>query len=141
MKFSKPFSLTTLLAAAMFSSAAISHGDVTPQTVDVSGLPEIEEGATLNPYRGNKDAEEIGKSAYNQNCARCHGLGAVSGGIAPDLRALPPDEMTDEYFIEKVKNGVIRNGVTYMPPFEETFNEQAIWAIRAWLDTVYDEDV
>ena len=39
------------------------------------------------------DAIKIGGSAYGQNCARCHGLGAVSGGIAPDLRLLPTDAM------------------------------------------------
>lgn len=131
--------IATLLGFA--AGSAFAHGDVTPQTVDTEGLPELTGEETENPYRGNEKAIEIGKSAYNQNCARCHGLGAVSGGIAPDLRALPPDEPTDEYFIEKVKNGVIRNGVTYMPPFAETFNDQAIWSIRAWLDTVYDEDV
>jgi mono/diheme cytochrome c family protein len=31
----------------------------------------------------NKLALKIGASAYNQNCARCHGLEAVTGGIAP----------------------------------------------------------
>mgnify|MGYP003146131311 FL=1 len=131
---------TLLLLSGLVVSAVFAHGDVTPQTVDTAELEELTGEEVENPYRGNEKAIEIGASAYNQNCARCHGLGAVSGGIAPDLRKLPPDAATDEYFIEKVRNGVIRNGVTYMPPFADTFNDQAIWAIRAWLDTVYDED-
>ena len=68
------------LAAA--PTAAFAHGDVTPQAVDISGLEPLgKEWRDSNPYRGNERAIEIGKSAFNQNCARCHGLGAVSGGI------------------------------------------------------------
>ena len=64
-----------------------------PQPIDTSHLPQLgEDWLESNPYRGNADAVELGASAYNQNCARCHGLGAVSGGIAPDLRLLPPDD-------------------------------------------------
>ena len=63
---------------------------------------------------------------------------AVSGGIAPDLRYLYPGD-DDEYFIGKVKAGAIRNGVTYMPAFAEIFSDEAIWAIRSWLDTVAEE--
>ena len=79
-----------------FSSAALAHGDMVPQAVDTSSLPQL--GAKWlesNPYdkaspaRG--EALRIGSSAYNQNCARCHGLEAVSGGIAPDLRKFDDD--------------------------------------------------
>lgn len=128
------------------SGVAAAHGDVTPQSVNTKELPALN-GEVLyeNPYRGDPDihakAAEVGASAYNQNCARCHGLGAVSGGIAPDLRLLPPDGETDEYFHMRVNNGVVRNGVTYMPPFAETFSEEAIWAIKSFLDTVHVEDL
>lgn len=135
--------LTAVLIA--FSSVAGAHGDVTPQVVNTDALPKLgEQAKTVNPYRSDKEvhkkAAEVGASAYNQNCARCHGLGAVSGGIAPDLRLLPPDAETDEYFHQRVANGVVRNGVTYMPPFKEVFSEEAIWAIRSYLDTVHVEE-
>jgi mono/diheme cytochrome c family protein len=29
--------------------------------------------------------------------------------------------------------------VTYMPPFEGVFSEEAIWAIRTYLDDRYEE--
>ena len=95
---------------------------------------------TENPYRKDATAAKVGASAFNQNCARCHGLGAVSGGIAPDLRYLPLGKEGDEYFQQKVRNGVVRNGVTYMPPFGTIFSEEAIWAIRTWLETVHTEE-
>ena len=120
-----------------FSTAVFGHGDVAPQPIDTSHLPQLgEEWVEKNPYVGNKDAIELGSSAYNQNCARCHGLGAVSGGIAPDLREIPDDEEGDEWYIMRARNGAIRNGVTYMPKFEGLLSQEAMWSIRAWLVTL-----
>ena len=125
-----------VVAAATFAHA---HGDVTPQAVDTSSLTQLgADWRIANPYRENADAIRIGASAFNQNCARCHGLGAVSGGIAPDLRFLERGDEMDEYFIGKVRNGVTRNGAVYMPPFEGTLTQEAMWAIRAWLETVHE---
>jgi cytochrome c-550 PedF len=128
------------LAALLASPLVFSHGDVTPQAVDVAKLKKLDGEQTVNPYRGNADAIAIGSSAYNQNCARCHGLGAVSGGIAPDLRLLPLGKEGDEYFAQKVRNGVIRNGVTYMPSFATTFSEEAIWALRTYIESVHTDE-
>ncbi|MBN8440637.1 MAG: cytochrome c-550 PedF [Thauera sp.] len=129
---------TTALTAALGSTGlAQAHGDVTPQAVDTSALKGIGNGwLEKNPYRKNGEAVRIGDSAFNQNCARCHGIGAVSGGIAPDLRMLPAGDEGDEFFIQRIRNGVTRNGAVYMPPFEGTLNQEAMWAIRAWLETV-----
>lgn len=128
------------VAALCISPLLFAHGDVTPQAVDTAKLKKLDGEQTVNPYRGDKHAAEIGASAYSQNCARCHGLGAVSGGIAPDLRYLPMDPASDEYFAQKVRKGVIRNGVTYMPPFGAIFSEEAIWSIRSFLDTVHVDE-
>lgn len=128
------------LCGALFfglNTALFGHGDVAPQPIDTSHLPQLgEEWLEKNPYVGNKDAIELGSSAYNQNCARCHGLGAVSGGIAPDLRELPADDEGDEWYIMRARNGAIRNGVTYMPKFEGIMSQEAMWSIRAWLVTL-----
>ncbi|MGF1563129.1 MAG: cytochrome c-550 PedF [Geminicoccaceae bacterium] len=129
--------VTALLALP--SGAAWAHGDVTPQAVDTAGLPELgDEWLSENPYRDTEHFEtavEIGAKAYNQNCARCHGLDAVSGGIAPDLRYLYPGD-DDEYYVERYQIGVQRNGVTYMPGFGDVLGQEAAWAIRSYLDTV-----
>ena len=126
-----------VVAAATFAHA---HGDVTPQAVDTSSLTQLgADWRIANPYRDNADAIRIGDSAFNQNCARCHGLGAVSGGIAPDLRYLERGDEMDEFFIGEVRNGVTRNGAVYMPPFEGMLTQEAMWAIRAWLETVHEE--
>lgn len=141
MKYSIP-SLGALLAVvlALASTAAFAHGDVVPQAVDITGLQKLgAEWQAANPYRENKTAIRIGDSAFNQNCARCHGLGAVSGGIAPDLRYLPQGDEGDEIFLQRIRKGAVRDGRVYMPPFEETLSQEAMWAIRAWLETVHEE--
>lgn len=129
--------LTWVLAVVALD--VLAHGDVTPQAVDVSTLTPLgDQKRDENPYRGDKEAIRVGSSAYNQNCARCHGLEAISGGIAPDLRKLEPDSETDQYFLQSVMRGKVRNGAVYMPPFEGILSQEAIWAIRAYLDTRFE---
>lgn len=145
----RTFSNFALLAAAAAFSLSLgsrlsAHGDVTPQPVDTSALPDIQpDNATWlahNPYRGNAKAIEIGQSAYAQNCARCHGLQAVSGGIAPDLRYLEMGDEGDEWFTERYRHGSVRDGKVYMPPMDEALGQKAGWAIRSWLETVHADD-
>jgi cytochrome c-550 PedF len=152
-------SLTTLIAVgavlwfALGHSQSFAHGDVVPQAVDTSTLPQL--GAKWlddNPYAkgpANKEALRIGTSAYNQNCARCHGLEAISGGISPDLRKLDNDctgmadeakrnacyQEINEYFVATVRRGRARDGRVYMPPFEGTLSQEAIWSIKTYLET------
>ncbi|NRR34044.1 cytochrome c-550 PedF [Oxalobacteraceae bacterium] len=138
-------SLTTVLSFA--------HGNVTPQGVDTTGLTPLgDKWLDKNPYRGNKLALKIGASAYNQNCARCHGLEAITGGIAPDLRMLDRDcatakndtkkqacyKETDNYYLSSIRTGKVRNGAVYMPPFEGVFNQEAMWAIKTYLEARRD---
>jgi len=127
------------VALSLIAGVVFAHGNTTPQPVETDGLKPIPDGQWLseNPYRGNKTAIEIGSSGFNENCARCHGLQAMSGGIAPDLRELGPE--FDEYFINHVRNGVQRNGMTYMPKFEGVLSQEAMWAIRSYIDKRYYE--
>lgn len=147
--------MTTLaLAAGCFTAVSVmAHGDVTPQAVDTGTLPQL--GAKWlesNPYSegpANKEALRIGTSAYNQNCARCHGLDAISGGISPDLRKLDAEcsgladaakmsacyKEMDDYYVATVRRGRVRDGRVYMPPFEGTLSQEAIWSIKTYLET------
>lgn len=130
------------LLLVLTSNLALAHGDVTPQSIDTSTIPALgDEWQETNPYRdqtGEAKAEilRIGASAYNQNCARCHGLEGISGGIAPDLRILPTDYDGDEWYVYRVQNGAVRNGAVYMPKMTEHLNQEALWAIRSWLESV-----
>ena len=147
--------LATGLAAclSLASLSALAHGDVVPHSVDTSTLPQLgEKWLDSNPYsKGDANAEalRIGSSAYNQNCARCHGLEAISGGISPDLRKLDSDCMSlgddakklacfqeiNDYFVSTVRRGRARDGRVYMPPFEGILTQEAMWSIKTYLET------
>jgi len=139
-----------LAAGCVLAQAALAHGDVTPQAMDTKELPALgAQWRAENPYRQNEQAIRIGSSGYNQNCARCHGLEGVSGGIAPDLRKLDNEcaslkdpkkqamcvKEIDDFFANTVRKGRTRNGAVYMPPFEGTLNQEAVWAIKSYLET------
>ncbi|ENQ0988301.1 cytochrome c-550 PedF [Pseudomonas aeruginosa] len=134
-----------VLAGLNLSSLALAHGDVTPQAVDTKGLEPLgKEWRDTNPYRkpyAKHDlAVEIGASAYNQNCARCHGLEAKSGGIAPDLRLLETGAEGDEWFKERVINGAVRDGAVYMPKMADFISQEGLWAIRSYLESVHVDE-
>lgn len=90
----------------------------------------------------------MGASVYNQNCAGCHGLEAISGGVAPDLRKLDNEctsakdaarkaacvKENDDDDLTTVRKGRTHNGAVYMPPFEGMFDQEAIWAVKAYLE-------
>ena len=140
---------TSIFAAGLIVVAALAHahGDVAPQAVNTDALPDVgEEWLTENPYRAETAGEEvwlkaveIGSSGYNQNCARCHGLGVISGGLAPDLRFLEAEEYGDEWFVERFQHGYTQNGITKMPAFGEILGQKAGWAIRTYIETRPDD--
>jgi len=149
----KRLGLTSVAALSLCTGLAYAHGDVVPQSVDTTSLPQLDaKWLDANPYSaGDAHAEalRIGTSAYNQNCARCHGLEAISGGMSPDLRKLDSDCMgmadesakmacfkeMDEYFLATVRRGRVRDGRVYMPHFEGILTQEAIWSIRTYLET------
>ncbi|WP_199699359.1 cytochrome c-550 PedF [Oleomonas cavernae] len=135
------FSAMTALAMAIgVGHAAYGHGDVTPQPIDTTGLEALgPEWRETNPYSGNARAIEIGASGYNQNCARCHGLQAKSGGIAPDLRLLDLGPDGDAWFVERMKHGAVRDGKVYMPVFDGILSQEGMWAIRSYLESVHED--
>lgn len=134
--------------ALWFIDQASAHGDAAPQPVDTGNLPKLgtEKWLPDDPFREGEhktEALEVGARGYNANCARCHGLEAVSGGIAPDVRKLNVDCGGDEacikemdgYYIETVRKGRTRDGRVYMPPFEGIISQEAMWAIRTYIDS------
>jgi cytochrome c-550 PedF len=138
--------------AAAVTCVVMAHGNVTPQAVDTHTLPQLgSDWLSDNPYSTGSVTEEairVGSSGFNQNCARCHGLEAISGGIAPDLRKLDVEcfdmqeaaqancvKEFEAYFIKTVRGGRTREGRVYMPPFEGILSQEALWAIKTYLES------
>ncbi|MEM9797460.1 MAG: cytochrome c-550 PedF [Pseudomonadota bacterium] len=141
---------TALTALSLALSATIATAAGLPlgiSSVATDGLPEVGEDWLIeNPYRAEAAGEdvwlravEIGASGYNQNCARCHGLEGISGGLAPDLRFLEAEEYGDEWYAERFRAGYSQGGVTRMPAFEGLISQEAAWAIRTYLEARPDD--
>ena len=124
-----------VVAAAVGAAFAVLpvHADEAPAKVDTGGLPPLKDWPAKSPYTGNADAIKIGAQAYNENCARCHGLEMISGGIAPDLRKVPADQEGDDLFSLRMHEGAQRNGATMMPKFYSLLPNEELWAIRAFM--------
>ena len=69
--------LILILLTALSSSLAVANEVAVAPAVSPDGLPPLgETWLAENPYRGNPAALTIGRDAYNQACARCHGAEA-----------------------------------------------------------------
>ncbi len=135
-------SLLVCLSLAVAGRAMAEGNDA--HDVDTTGLPKLGSNwLAVNPYRGTPNQEtarKIGDSAFNQNCARCHGLDAISGGIAPDLRYLDKGADGDAWFINRIRNGYSLNGITRMPRWEGVLSQETMWSIRTYLDSRYQDN-
>jgi cytochrome c-550 PedF len=148
----RPLFVRPLIAAAALglSLAALAHGDVTPHPIDTTGLKALgADWQATNPYRGNAKAVAVGAEGYEHNCAGCHGLNAVSGGVAPDLLKLDTECLhapnpakrdscmadTDDYFKDITLHGKKNSEGRYtMPAYESVFTQEAVWALRTYID-------
>jgi len=145
--------ISGLLAGLVFvamGADVLAHGDVTPHAVDTSSLKPIgAEWVEPNPYRGNAKAAAVGAVGYLHNCAGCHGLNAESGGVAPDLlkygkeclemgsKSLQESCMKegDGYFKDITLHGKKNSEGRYtMPAYGEVFTQEAVWAVKAYID-------
>jgi mono/diheme cytochrome c family protein len=135
--------LTALVPAATHAAKPAAP------TVDLSALPGLDGMPREdNPYRGNAQAIDLGRQVYAQACARCHGTAATEPGPAANLRLvglycrrLTDAELArrcsrdaDEYFRTSVLKGKSRLGVEHMPPWEGVLSEEAIWAVRSFVE-------
>ncbi len=128
------------LCLALSVSAALGHGDVQPQPVDTAGLPlSARRGGKRTPIAATPRPSPSAIPASTRTVPACHGLQVISGGLAPDLRYLPVGKEGDEYFVERVRHGAIINGMTKMPAFEGVLSQEALWAIRTYIESKHEE--
>lgn len=92
-----------------------------------------------NPYSGDKAVAEQGGSLFNQYCSHCHGQWAEQGERPRDLRRLNlrygDDAIT--MFYQTVNTGRLDKG---MPVWKGVLNDETIWKIYTFLETVQSED-
>lgn len=152
MKFNSIF-CNLIGLAGMCLALTVSAAEVAVAPVlDRTGLPSLgDTWLKTNPYRGHPRAIEVGQSAFNQSCARCHGHDAnTAGGVpAPDLRRLngycrrianPILQVAcltdnDQYFKKSVLYGKTVVGFVHMPAWKDVLIQDDIWAIQAFIES------
>lgn len=90
------------------------------------------------PAAVNAPAEVIasGKGLYHTNCAMCHGVGVVSGGLVPDLRHSA--DGVRGAFKDVVLNGALQ--IRGMPSFAGILSEPDVEAIKTYVLSKERED-
>jgi mono/diheme cytochrome c family protein len=151
------WALATLLTFSMFGTllATQARAEVpAPPIADTSTLPTVpaspEGWMEPNPLRGQPEAQRIGRDAFNQVCARCHGIDANgSRAPAPDLRRVgqacqrvsdPAWKArcladADAWYSRSVRQGKKKFGIEHMPAWEGVLTPQLGWAIRSFIET------
>lgn len=127
--------------------------DLVIPVYDAEALPKVgPEWLDRNPYRGQPSAPSViaqGRVIFNQTCSRCHGPDADGSLAAPDLRLIgracqrvPEPDLkircqsdADAFFAQSVRYGKVRVGITHMPPWDKTLSQEAIWALRSFVET------
>ena len=140
----RPWLAVLALALAALGPAR-AEVDTTPKPIDTAGLKPLGPAwLKTNPYRGDALALKIGEAGFQIDCARCHGEAAVGKpgetGKIPNLRLMDKDEAGDAHYLAHVRNGYIESGIVKAPPFEGVLSQEAMWAIRTYLDARYDGD-
>jgi mono/diheme cytochrome c family protein len=144
-----PHKLVAMLVIWSSLSPVVAVTQVTP-AVDTSALPALtKEWAETNPYRGNAVAIQVGRAAFNQSCAMCHGDDADgSRSPAPDLRRLGRacgrvkdmalktrcQSDADNWFVQSVLHGKKKFGIEHMPAWDGILKPQVIWSLRSFVE-------
>jgi len=93
------------------------------QPIPARPLPDVDQFATPKLIA-------LGQKAYDRTCVACHGSGAASGGIVPDLRYSPVLADKDTW------QSVVADGLLAergMVGFRENFSAEEIEGIRAYV--------
>lgn len=136
-----------LLASAVLTGTAWAHGNVVPQAVETKGLTPIKDaGVTLTAMAGQRSTRTAALPSTTRpwrsvprpttRTAPPAMAWRPSRGHRPDLRMLDAGEAGDEWFVERVRHGAVRDGRVYMPKMADYLSQEALWAVRTYLDSV-----
>ncbi len=83
---------------------------------------------TPPPVTADAETVEEGKNLFRNHCGVCHGLGAMSANIVPDLRYLTPEKHKNFFFI--VYGARSHLG---MPPFPEILTPEQVEKVHQYV--------
>ena len=100
-----------------------------------AAFSDDDEWVPVNPFSGDEEVIDAGRTLFNVHCAHCHGFDAIQGIKKRDLRRLTvkyKDRVT-KVFLTTALMGRLQKG---MPPWGEIFEEDVLWTIYSFLETV-----
>ena len=99
------------------------------QPLPVNPPPRVPQPLASSDFIVDGDLASRGALYYGQSCNACHGGGAISAGMTPDLRASAV-VLSQEAFRQVVREGALQaNG---MPPFTD-FSDEKLEQIRHFI--------
>ena len=148
----KPLVTGLALAGLLVVTVQTAHADLTLHNAipgEVLDLSFAKKGGNTeqfkqfmqtgkNPYNGNKEAVEKGKSLYMTGCSGCHGHeaeGKLGPGLADDYWTYPLNE-TDKGLFELLFGGA--NGM--MGPQYVNFSNDDLLHIMSFIRDIYTGD-
>ena len=138
------------IAAALSAVPPVQAAGAASDASVLADLPPLgADWRTENPYRGDARAVLAGEALYRANCQRCHGEEASGRGPAPTLQLIGRFcrrvgdaglkrrclADADEHFRRSVLKGKVLLGVEHMPPWEGILPQEAVWALRSYVET------
>jgi glucose/arabinose dehydrogenase/cytochrome c5 len=93
------------------------------------------ERAVKNPYAGQAEAVQVGKTVYTRNCGACHGVAGRGTGNVPPLARGPAQRATDGEIFWYVTRGDADNG---MPSWAQLPEKQR-WEVVTYLKSLKNE--
>ncbi|MGH0032016.1 MAG: PQQ-dependent dehydrogenase, methanol/ethanol family [Myxococcota bacterium] len=96
-----------------------------PETLPLHAGPPV----PALPNRAGPEVVKAGGDLFHRWCAVCHGIGAVSGGVLPDLRYSSPE--THERFADIALGGIYQD--RGMPSFASRLSPEELATIQAYV--------
>lgn len=89
----------------------------------------------VNPFRGDAVAAAQGRTQFNVHCSHCHSPNAANPEPRTDLRRLHRryGDRVNDVFYTTITQGRPTKG---MPPWGEVLDEETIWKIKTFLESV-----
>ncbi|HWQ39979.1 MAG TPA: c-type cytochrome [Burkholderiales bacterium] len=102
------------------------------------GAPCAAPTALKNPFEGDEQRVEEGRSLFNQYCSHCHAPNAQTGERVRDVRRMKIryGERMTEVFWKTVQEGRVDRG---MPAWQGALPEETLWSIYTFIQSVQKE--
>jgi len=123
------------------SGAAAATGQGQAGNANGWQLP-VDADAKKSPLQVDAKVLATGKAVFKDKCTKCHGAAGLGDGPDADLEHREDMDLTNPKRADRNADGVVFYKVANgrrrpkMPAFKEELNEQQIWSVVAYVQTL-----